>query len=77
MLSQTTRSNSIGILSGLVMRTQQQILECINFLQNEIDSLPAYLPETYQLLMEEMDHQQRDLMTLKIQSFYDSQSHEP
>lgn len=59
------------------MRTQQQILECINFLQNEIDSLPAYLPETYQLLTQEMDHQQCDLMTLKIQSFYDSQSHEP
>ena len=77
MLSQATRSNSIGILSRLVMRTQQQILECINFLQNEIDSLPAYLSETYQLLMEEMDHQQRDLMTLKIQCFYDSQSHEP
>jgi hypothetical protein len=77
MLSQTTRSNSIGILSRLVMRTQQQILECINFLQNEIDLLSAYLPETYQLLMKEMDHQQRDLMTLKIQSFYDSQSYEP
>jgi hypothetical protein len=58
------------------MRTQHQILECINFLQNEIDSLPAYLPETYRLLMEEMDHQHHDLMTLKIQSFYSSQSHE-
>jgi len=59
------------------MRTQLQILECINFLQNEIDSLSAYLPETYQLLMKEMDHQHHDLMTLKILSFYDSQSYEP
>jgi len=59
------------------MRTQHKILDCINFLQNETDSLPAYLPETYQLLMKEMDHQQHDLMTLKIQSFYDSQSYEP
>ena len=59
------------------MRTQHQIRERINFLQNEIDSLSAYLPETYQLLMKEMDHQHHDLMTLKIQSFYDSQSYEP
>lgn len=59
------------------MSTQHQIQERINFLQNEVDSLPNYLPETYQLLMKEMDHQQHDLMTLKIQFFYDSQSYEP
>ena len=35
-----------------------------------------YLPETYQFLMNEMDAQQRVLMELKIQSYYQQQSNE-
>jgi hypothetical protein len=55
------------------MSTQQQIQKCINFLQAQIDSLDHYLPETYQYLMEEMDAQQRTLMELKIQNYYQKQ----
>ena len=46
----------------------------INFIQQQLDSLEHYLPETYSYLMEEMDCQQQELMQLKIQEFYRSQS---
>ena len=48
----------------------------IAFLQEQLDSLEHYLPETYQFLMNEMDAQQRCLMELKIQSYYQQQSNE-
>ena len=58
------------------MSTQQQIQNRIAFLQEQLDSLAHYLPETYQFLMAEMDLQQRDLMALKIQDFYSAQDDE-
>ena len=76
MLSQETRSNPIRILSRVVMSTQQQIHERIQFLQSQLESLEHYLPETYQFLMAELDSQQRDLMELKIQDFYSNQFNE-
>ena len=48
----------------------------IAFLQQQLDSLEHYLPETYQYLMNEMYTQQRVLMELKIQSYYQQQSNE-
>ena len=48
----------------------------IAFLQEQLDSLEHYLPETYQYLMNEMDTQQRVLMELKIHSYYQQQSNE-
>ena len=48
----------------------------IEFLQQQLDSLEHYLPETYQYLMNEMDTQQKCLMELKIQSYYLQQSNE-
>jgi hypothetical protein len=53
-----------------------QIQERIVFLQEQLDSLEHFLPETYQFLMAEMDHQQRELMALKIKTFYEDQSNE-
>ena len=44
------------------------VVQCrISFLQQQLDSLEHYLPETYQFLMNEMDTQQQKLMELKIQ----------
>jgi hypothetical protein len=48
----------------------------IAFLQQQLDSLEHYLPETYQFLMNEMDTQQQKLMELKIQLYYQQQSNE-
>lgn len=48
----------------------------IAFLQQQLDSLEHYLPETYQFLMNEMDTQQQKLMELKIQFYYQQQSYE-
>ena len=76
MFPQETRSNSIWILSRLVMSTQEQVQARINFLQTQLESLEHYLPETYQFLMAELDSQQRDLMELKIQDFYSNQTNE-
>ena len=76
MFPQETRSNSIWILSRLVMSTQDQVQEQIQFLQTQLDLLDHYLPETYQFLMAELDSQQRDLMELKIQDFYSNQDNE-
>jgi hypothetical protein len=53
-----------------------QIQIRIAFLQEQLDSLEHYLPETYQFLMNEMDTQQRKLMELKIQLYYQQQSNE-
>jgi hypothetical protein len=58
------------------MSTQDQVQEQIQFLQTQLDLLDHYLPETYQFLMAELDSQQRDLMELKIQDFYNNQDNE-
>ena len=52
------------------MKTQEQIQQRINFIQQQLDALEHYLPETYQYLMEEMDSQQRNLTELKVKDFY-------
>jgi hypothetical protein len=58
------------------MSKQNQIQERIAYLQEQLDSLGHFLPETYQYLMDEMDTQHRHLMELKIQDFYATQDHE-
>ena len=59
------------------MNSSLHPVQCrIAFLQEQLDSLEHYLPETYQYLMNEMDTQQRILMELKIQSYYQQQSNE-
>jgi hypothetical protein len=55
-------------------RSKESVQARIDYLQNELDNLKLYLPETYQYLMEEMYSQQREMMQLKIQEFYRSQS---
>ena len=52
------------------MKTHEQIQQRINFIQQQLNSLEHYLPETYQFLMEEMDSQQRNLIELKVKDFY-------
>ena len=42
----------------------------INFIQQQLDALEHYLPDTYSYLMEEMDSQQRNLIELKVKDFY-------
>lgn len=59
------------------MKCRKESIEAkIAYLQNELDNLKLYLPETYQYLMEEMDCQQRELMELKIHTFYTTQNNE-
>ena len=51
--------------------TDRQRLESkIAFLQQQLDSLDHYLPETYQYLMEEMDTQQVLLKQLEVQDHF-------
>ena len=52
------------------MKTHEQIQQRINFIQQQLDVLEHYLPETYSYLMEEMDSQQRNLIELKVKDFY-------
>ena len=58
------------------MKPQERIQERIAFLEEQLDSLDHYLPETYQFLMGELDLQQRELMEHKIQDFYWNQTNE-
>lgn len=58
------------------MKTQKDIQACIEYLQEQLDSLEHYLPETYQYLMDEMDHQHHALIKLKVQDFYSNLNHE-
>jgi len=76
MLYKKTRSDSIGILSRMDIRTQQAVEMRIEFLQEQLNSLDHYLPETYQFLMAELDSQQRILMEIRIHQFYEDQSNE-
>ena len=53
------------------MNCRKESIEAgINFIQQQLDALEHYLPETYSYLMEEMDSQQRNLIELKIKDFY-------
>ena len=65
------------------MNCRKESIEAgINFIQQQLDALEHYLPETYQFLMEEMDSQQRNLIELKVKDFYknlllEQQNHNP
>jgi hypothetical protein len=58
------------------MSTQDQIQKRLEFLQSQIDHLDHYLPKTYQFLMDEMDAQQRILIEMKVQSYYQEEMSE-
>ena len=58
------------------MSTHDKIQERISFLEDQLASLDHYLPDTYQLLIQELDAQHHDLMTIKIQTFYHHQTHD-
>ena len=58
------------------MTSQEQLQNRINFLETQLESLDHYLPETYQLPMDQLDIQHRDLMELKTQDFYRNQTNE-
>ena len=58
------------------MKPQERIQERIAFLEEQLDSLDHYLPETYQFLMAELDLQQLELMEHKIQDFYWNHTYE-
>ena len=65
------------------MQSQREHIEAsIKFIQQQLDTLEHYLPETYSYLMEEMDSHQRNLIELKIKDFYknlslEHQNHNP
>ena len=42
----------------------------VEFIQEQIESLDHYLPETYQLLMNELDMQNRMLMEHRLNQYY-------
>ena len=53
------------------LSTERQRLESkITFLQQQLDSLDHYLPETYQYLLIEMDAQQVLLKQLEVQEHF-------
>lgn len=49
---------------------RQRLESKIAFLQQQLDSLDHYLPETYQYLMEQMDTQQVLLKQLEVQDHF-------
>ena len=57
---------------GGIMNTPEEIQRRIDFIQKQLNGLEHYLPETYDLLIQEMDLQQYDLMKHKLNSFYQS-----
>ena len=58
---------------GGIMSTPEEIQRRIDFIQKQLNGLEHYLPETFALLMQEMDLQQYDLMKHKLNSFYQSE----
>ena len=55
---------------------QEQVQSRITFLEDQLNSLEHYLPETYQYLMAQLDCQQRNLMELRVKQFYNDQTNE-
>ena len=51
----------------------EQCKDRVEFILSQIESLEHYLPETYQMLMDELDQQQKVLKQLEIQYFYQRQ----
>lgn len=49
---------------------QDNLCRRIEFIKRQIDLLDDYLPETYQLLMHELDVQNRLLMEQRLQQYY-------
>lgn len=54
------------------MNTPEKIQANIDYIQDQLDSLEHYLPDTYQFLLSEMDSWKRELMQHKLNSFYQS-----
>ena len=53
-------------------RTDKSRISCkIRFLEDQLVSLDHYLPETYEYLMRELDHQKRDLAELEVTEHYE------
>ena len=52
------------------MNPRQKLESKIAFLQQQLDSLDHYLPDTYQYLMEQMDSQQVLLKQLEVQEHF-------
>ena len=53
--------------------TSIELLQCqerIAFIIRQIESLEHYLPETYQMLMDELDQQYKQLKILEVKDFY-------
>ena len=76
ILLEKTRDHTCWIRQRVVMNPKERIQKRIAFLEEQLDSLDDYLPETYQFLMAELDLQQRELMEHKIQDFYWNQTNE-
>lgn len=70
------KSTSLSPYRASLGQEIERIQQRVGFLTQQIESLEHYLPETYQLLMHELDLQQRRLTQLQIQSFYQHQSYE-
>jgi len=58
------------------MNSIEQCKQRIRFILEQIESLEHYLPATYQMLMDELDHQNLTLKNYELETFYRSQSHE-
>ena len=55
---------------NLLSSERQKLESKITFLQQQLDSLDHYLPDTYQYLMEQMDSQQVLLKRLEVQDHF-------
>jgi hypothetical protein len=67
-------TNSSLYEAQAVDRQLEQCKKRVEFILLQLDSLEHYLPETYQMLMDELDQQQKALKHLEIQDFYQRQS---
>ncbi len=58
-------------MTNLNARTHKnQTLNKIRFLEDRLVSLDHYLPETYDYLMVELDHQKRTLAELEVGEYF-------
>jgi hypothetical protein len=72
----TTTASDRGDRSGSISAKQdhqrQRLESKIAFIESRIDSLPGFLPDSYQYLMQQLDQHQHQLLKILLQDEFDS-----
>ena len=72
----TTTASDRGDRSGSISAKQdhqrQRLETKVAFIKSQIDSLPGFLPDSYQYLMQQLDQRQHRLLKIMLEDEFDT-----